>query len=508
MKKTAIMIMVITIASKMFGFLREIALSYFYGASEITDVYLIALTISGTICSFFFAAIANTFIPMYGRIEAAEGEEKANVFASNLINIGIIITIALIVFVFLFTQPIVKIFAIGFDGEMLARAVSFTRVAMISVVASSVLTVLVAYLHIKNRFAITELIGFPLNIAVIAAIIVSYRTNSGILIWGTVAATFLQLMFVMPSVYKTGFRHKPVLRFKDKYIREMMLLAMPVMIGTSVNQINTLVDRTIASSVAIGGISALSYAAKLNAVVQGIFVYSIVVVLYPSISKMASEGKLEVLKDVVIKAVLAILLIVVPATVGIMVLARPIVEIVFGQGAFDERAVIMTTGALLFYSIGMAAFGIQEVISRTFYAIQDTKTPMLNGVKAVIINIVLNLVLSRFMGIYGLALATSIAAIAGSGMLIYELRKKLGSIGLMELTRSTIKLSVASLFMGAAVYLIYIKLAVAIGMIAGLIIAIIVGIIVYATVIINIKIPEVEEVMLQVKGKLGERSKK
>ncbi len=507
MKKTAIMIMVITIASKMFGFLREIALSYFYGAAEITDVYLIALTISGTICSFFFAAIANTFIPMYGRIEAEEGEEKANIFASNLINIGVLITLGLIVFVFLFTRPIVRIFAIGFDGEMLEMAISFTRVAMISVVAASVLTVLIAYLHIKNRFAITELIGFPLNIAVIAAIVVSYRTNSGVLIWGTVAATFLQLMFVLPSVYKSGFRHKPVIRFKDKYIKEMLLLAMPVVIGTSVNQINTLVDRTLASSVAIGGISALSYAAKLNAVVQGIFVYSIVVVLYPSISKMASEGNLELLKNVVIKAVLAILLIVVPATVGFMVLARPIVEIIFGQGAFDERAIVMTSGALVFYSIGMAAFGIQEVISRTFYAIQDTKTPMLNGVKAVTINIILNLILSRFMGIYGLALATSIAAITGSGMLIYELRKKLGSIGLKELIKSTIKLSGASLIMGAAAYIIYIKLAAVTGMLIALIAAILIGILIYSVIVIFIKIPEVEEIVLQVRERLVDRTK-
>jgi len=184
----------------------------------------------------------------------------------------------------------------------------------------------------------------------------------------------------------------------------MVYIALPVIIGVSVNQINVLVDRTIASRVAEGGITALNYASRLNGFVQGIFVLSITTALYPMISKMVAESNMEGLKKSVSEAISGINLLVIPATVGSMIFAEPVVMLLFGRGKFDVEAIAMTSAALFFYSLGMLGFGLREVLSRAFYSLQDTKTPAINATIAVVMNIIPNIILSKYMGIGGLAL--------------------------------------------------------------------------------------------------------
>lgn len=139
------------------------------------------------------------------------------------------------------------------------------------------------------------------------------------------------------------------------------------MIGVSVNQINVLVDRTLASSIAVGGISALNYASRLNGFVQGMFVTTISSVMYPMISKMAAQNNMNGLKKSVSEAINIISLLVIPATVGAMVFAEPVVKLLFGRGAFDPQAISMTSDALFFYSMGMIGFGLREVLSSAFF---------------------------------------------------------------------------------------------------------------------------------------------
>lgn len=501
MKKTALIIMVITIISKLLGFGREITLSYYYGASGLTDVYLIALTIPGTLFTLFTTAIVTSYIPLYSRIMNEEGSGPAHGFTSNLLHLVMGIAILLVIFVFAFTPEIVKLLAVGFEGETLRLAVLFTRVSVFGVFASGAIAILTAYLQINNKFIIPALIGFPLNFAVIASIVISRWTNVIVLVLGTIAASFLQLLFILPSVYQSGYRHRMVFSIRDKHIKTMLIVVLPVLLGTSANQINTLVDRTLASSIAIGGISALNYADRLNDFLLGLFVLSIVAVIYPSISRMASEGRLDEFKLLVGKSVNMILLLILPASVGAMVFARPIVKLLFGNGAFDERALVMTSSALIFYAIGMAAFGVREVLSKAFYSLRDTKTPMYNAALTVILKIVLNVVLSRFMGISGLALATSISAIFCSGLLVSSLRKKIGSLGLKGILKAAVKILLASVVMGAFAYLAFRWFNNYRSANLSLLFAILVGIIVYSLLILTLKVPEVEEIIGLVKQK-------
>lgn len=502
MKKTALLLMIITILSKVIGFIRDITLSYFYGASSITDAYLISITIPSVIFGFIGAGIGTGYIPMYSKIEKLEGSEQGNNYTNNLVNILLVICTVLFLFSLTFTVPIVKLFAAGFEGETLELAVKFTRISLVGMYFTGLISIFSGYLQIKGNYIVPALIGFPMNFIIILAIILSSRGDVEMLVIGTVIATSSQVLLVLPFAYKKGYRYKPVFDIKNKHIKKMIYIALPVIIGVSVNQINVLVDRTIASSVAVGGITALNYANRLNGFVQGIFVMSITTALYPMISKMVAENNMEGLKKSVSEAISSINLLVIPATVGFMVFAEPIVILLFGRGRFDEKAISMTTIAFFFYALGMLGFGLREVLSRAFYSMQDTKTPAINASIAVLLNVILNIILSKHMGIGGLALATSISATLGTVLLFISLHKKVGAFGMKHISISFVKILGASLVMGLVAKLAFNAIIGSTGQNLALIIAIGIGALVYGVMIYFMRIEEVDALVGMVKGKI------
>jgi putative peptidoglycan lipid II flippase len=502
MKKTALILMIISIFSKLFGFTRDITLSYFYGASSISDAYLISITIPMVIFSFIGKGISTGYIPMYSKIERNNGVESANRYTNNLINILIVICTVISILGFLFTEQIVKAFASGFEGDALILAVKFTKISLLGIYFTGLVYIFNGFLQLKGNYTIPALVGFPLNFFIITSIFLSSKTSILILSVGSVIATASQLILVLVFAYKRSYRYKFILDKKDEHIKTMMYIALPVIAGVSVNQINVLVDRTLASQIAIGGISALNYANRLNGFVQGIFVLSIATVMYPMISKMAAENNIIGLKKILADSISSINLLVLPATIGSMIFAEPVVRLLFGRGAFDSQAVSMTSYALFFYSIGMIGFGLREVLSRAFYSLQDTKTPMINAAIAMIMNIILNIVLSKFLGIGGLALATSISAIFCTVLLFISLRRKIGSFGMKNISISFIKILCASLVMGVIAKISYNTLINSINDNFSLILSIGIGAITYLIIIYFMKIEEVDIMVNAVKKKL------
>ncbi|NMA82991.1 MAG: murein biosynthesis integral membrane protein MurJ, partial [Epulopiscium sp.] len=374
MKKTALLLMIITILSKLLGFGRDMILAYFYGASSISDAYLISLTIPSAIFGFIGAGITTGYIPMYSKIEKEYGVKEGNKYTNNLVNILILICTIIVAFGLLFTEPLVKLFASGFEGETLRIAIQFTKIGLVGIYFTGLISVFVGFLQLKGNYAVPALIGFPMNFFIIISIYLSTNMNVAVLAIGSTLGIAAQLLLLLPFAYKKGYRYRFIFDIKDKHMINMVYVALPVIIGVSVNQINVLVDRTIASSIAEGGISALNYANKMNGFIQGIFVLSISTAMYPMISKMAADKNMDGLKQSVSEAISGINLLVIPATIGAMIFAEPVVRLLFGRGAFDPEAIELTSSALFFYSIGMIGFGLRDVLSRAFYSLQDTKT--------------------------------------------------------------------------------------------------------------------------------------
>ena len=505
MKKTAFILMMITILSKVFGFVRDITLSYFYGTTNISDAYLISQTIPTAIFGFIGAGITTGYIPMYTSIEKMKGSEEGNRYTNNLIHILIVLCTVIVVFGFIFTEPLVKLFASGFEGETLQMAVRFTKINLVGIYFTGLISVFTGFLQFKGNYVVPALIGFPMNIFVIVSIYLSTYRDINVLVIGTVLGTIFQFLLLYPFARKKGYRYRWIFDIKDPYIVKMAYIALPIIIGVSVNQINVLVDRTLASSIIEGGITALDYASKLNGFIQGIFVLSISTAMYPLISRMGAERNTDGFKKTVSEAISIVNLLVIPATIGAMVFAKPIVILLFNRGAFDAKAIELTSEALFFYSVGMVGFGLRDVLSRAFYSLQDTKTPAINAGIAMIINVILNIILSRFLGIGGLAFATSISAIICTVLLFISLRKKVGAFGMKAITISFVKITSASLLMGVVARFSFLFLTPYLRPNGALLISVGIGVIIYFIMIYWLKVDEIKKMIQLLKEKVISR---
>lgn len=508
MRRTVIVLMVLTIISKITGFGREITLSYFFGASNVSDAYLISLTIPTVIFAFIGVGLKTTYIPMYSRVLHQKGIQAANEFTNNVVSFLFILCSVIVIFVFGFTEFVVKLFASGFHGETLELAIVLTRISIFSIYFIGLNYIYEAYLQVKNMFIIPALVGIPLNIIVIISIIIGYELDYKILAYGQVLAVASQLLLLIPTIYKKGYKFKLIFKAKDENIKKMILLSLPVVMGTSLDQINKLIDKTLASRITEGGISSLVYANKLNLFIIGIFVLTISTVLYPKITKMAEEKNIKRLKKSLANSIGAVSFLILPIMVGSMLFAEQIVTLLYGRGAFNSENITSTSSALFYYTIGMLGFGYREILSKVFYSLQDTKTPTYNAALGIIINIILNIVLSRYMGINGLALATSLATTITAVLLYFKLRKKIGDFGLKESLVSLIKVLLASIVSGLLSYFVYQFLIIYINLNLSLILSVSLAALIYFKILLLIRLEDVNLLLNEIKEKIYEKFSK
>lgn len=508
--KATFSLMIITMLSKCLGFTRELVLGAAYGASEYSDIYIVAMNIPNVLFSTIGAALATTFIPLYYENYNLGGEARALKYTNNMFNIVILLGFVLSVIAFIFAKPLTKIFAIGFDGEKLNMAINFTRIMIFGgliIIANNIATSL---LQIKSKFTTTGFVGLPYNIIIIISIILSIKINIYILPVGTLIAMLSQFLIQYVVIYKNGYRYRYILNVKDEYVRKVIWLVGPVFIGVAVNQINAMIDRTLASTLIDGSISALNYANRLNGFVMGIFIVTLGSVIYPMLSKLSSENDKSKFIESIYKSVNIVILLVIPITIGAIVLSLPIVKLLFERGAFDKNATYMTASALVFYSLGMVSFGLRDILGKVFYSLQDTKTPMLNGAIAMIVNIILNLILVKAMGHTGLAFATSISATICIIFLFISLKKKVGYFGEDKIAITTIKSLIASIFMGIVTLVFYRNISLFLGNgfineIISLIGSILLGASVYGIIAILLKVEELNFILNLVKDKMKNR---
>jgi putative peptidoglycan lipid II flippase len=453
--KATMGLMLATMIAKVLGFGRELVLASSYGTSMYSDAYLTAVNIPLVIFAILGSTLNAVFIPMYFNVNERLGEKSALKFTNNIFNIVVAISIILAILGMTFTEPLVKVFAMGFVGKTLEVTIEFTRVMMLGVVFTGLSYVMTSYLQIKNNFAIPGLISVPRNIITIASIILSVKYGPNVMIWGTLLGVLSEYLFQLPFALKNGYKHQRYINFKDESIKKLIILIGPVLIGVAVNQVNMTVDRTLASTLTEGSISALNYANKLNSFIMALFITSISIVIYPKLSKLYSEKNMDEFIEPVYKCINAVILLILPITVGAVVLATPIVKILFERGAFDSRATKMTAIALIMYSIGIIGIGLRDILGKVFYSLQDTRTPMINGIIAMSMNMILNIILIKHMKIAGIAFSTSLSSIVCVLLLFRSLKKKIGYYGQDKILSTTFKSSIAALVMGVVVYFTY-----------------------------------------------------
>ena len=504
---SAVALMGVTFISKILGFARDVVLASSYGAGVVSDSYLMALNIPTVVFVMISTALATSFIPMYTEINENKGKDEALKFTSNVISIVLLISLAIIALGIIFTEPLVKLFAMGFEGERLALTVSFTKVFMLGVGFVGITYIVKSYLEINNRFVVTGLMPLPYNILILISIIISVKYGTKVLAIGTLIALFSQLLVQLPFAFKEGFKYKPSIDLKDENLKKMALLIAPMLLGASVNQLNSLIDKNLASTLAAGSLSAMNYAYKLNIFVTGMFIASITSVVYPLFSRLTSSNNIEELKKAITTSINSVLLIIVPVSIGAFVLAEPIVQVLFERGEFSHNSTVITAGVLAAYAVGMLATGVRDVLVRVFYSLKDTKTPMRNSIICVGFNIVFNIILIKYFGVAGLALGSSLSAIVAVVFLTINLRKQIGRFNGKLMVSTFIKTMTAGAVMALAVISTY-NLIVGLHQKIALFGSIGIGAIVYGVMVFVLKVDACKYVIDIIKEKINRKKAK
>lgn len=492
--KSAINIMIFVLLSKLLGFFRDIIMASKFGSGYETDAYFVASTACDFIIGIIGYAISITMIPFFSSMRedtngrhakekllltmsaidfrffniagnrnkisftsqyALDSRANRNNYMNNILNITILFALTITIITWICSPLIIKILAKGFIGQQFLLAVTLSRIGSPMIILMACTSVFTGFLHGNEKFNATAAIGIPYNMVFIVFLIF-FSNRFGIkgLMVASIIAVLTQLLLLITSAYKLKFSYKVKIDFKDKNLRDTCYLIFPIVLGSMVDKINTIIDKTLASELVQGSISALNYANRINSLILSAFVMTITTVIYPMLSKEFADKNVKYAKAILKKSMNVILIIVIPTTIGIIVLAFPIIRLLFERGAFDSNATKMTSLALIAYSFGLVGVSLRNIFNKAFYSLKDTKAPMKNGVLAIAINIILNLILIKPMAHIGLALATSIAEICGAILLFLSLRKRIGSIGIKYYTIYITKLGICAGVMGIVVYFI------------------------------------------------------
>jgi putative peptidoglycan lipid II flippase len=432
----SLILMLVTIVSKVFGLLREIALSYVYGTGKIADAFLVSFFIPSILINGINLGIATGFIPVYSKIKNTQGRSVADKFTNNVVNLTLILSTVFTVLALIFAREIMRLAAIGLEGEVFNQAVFFARMVMISIIFASVAGVYRGYLQTYKLFNVTVASSIIMNIVIIMSIIISGKTDYKTLGIGTGIGMSLQYLIFIPGLLSTGYRYDRVLDLKDKNLPIINRLAIPVLLGVLVNEVNIIVDKAIASTLEVGAISSLNYSSGVQEFVVGVVIISIITVRYTDMSTLAARGELERLQENYNYTLKNNLFLVIPATLGLMVFSKEIISLLFFRGAFDLSSLEITSRALLYYSLGITGIALNSIGQRVFYSLKQIREPVILSILSVFLNIGLNLWLSKIFGITGLAMGTSISmTITGLACVIW-----LGIKGI-ELSREILAMS-------------------------------------------------------------------
>ena len=507
--KAAVGLMFATLLSKVLGFGRELALAGAYGASSYSDAFLVSLNIPTVIFSVIGTSLGTAFIPLYWEVHKNKGDEGALQFTNNVLNVVVSICLAFSILGIIFAEQIVTLFAFGFEPETFKIAVFYTRIMLLGLTCLGMNYMMSAYLQVKENFVVPGLMAIPYNIILISTIIISAKINPNLLAVGALIGLSSQVLFQLPFAIKQKYRYKFTYNLKDEYLKKMLWLVLPVLAGVAVNQVNAIVDKSLASTLVEGSISALNYGNRLVQFVLGIFIVSISTVVYPLLSKLSNEENTQLFNKTITTSINTVALLVLPVSAGAITLATPVVQLLFERGAFDSNATQMTVAALVCYSIGIIGFGLRDILGKVFYSLKDTKTPMRNGAFCMLLNIAMNITFIKVFdfGHAGLALATSISSIICIILLLFSLYRKIGDFGIKDTLIVFIKVIILSIIMAIAVKFTYSGASNILGsgfiqQALSLVLSVIVGVIVYGFGVYIAKIEEINMILDKVKSRI------
>ncbi len=426
LKSTAI-VSLMTLVSRVSGLVRDVVMANVLGSSGLADGFFVAFRIPNFLRRIFGeGAFSQAFIPIFSEL-TAQNTLEAKRFVNASAGMLALVTFVLSVLGMIFAPFLVSLYAYGYvdKPEQFQITVDALRIMFPYLFCISLVAMSAGILNTQNKFAIPAVTPVLLNICMILAmwLLVPHMNNAAqALAVGVLIAGVVQLLFQVPSLLKEGYLPTFKIDTKNEATRRVFKLMLPAVFSVSVAQVNMFVNTVLASFLVTGSVSWLYYSDRLMEFPVGVFGIALATVVLPSLSKEQASGDASHFSNMMDWALRWVVVIAVPATLALYVLAVPLLSTIFQYNAFTVSDVQMSALALKAFSVGVCGFIFVKVLAPGFFARQDTKTPMKIGVVAVGVNVILSVILVRFLQHTGLALAVSIAAWVNAGLLFITLR--------------------------------------------------------------------------------------
>lgn len=447
-----------TIISRIMGMVRDMVVSRLFGAGFATDAFFAAFQIPNMLRRFFAeGALTSAFVPTFSEWYTQKGEEEARELANVCFTLLTIVMAVITLLGVIFSPVIVHLMFPGFKAEpakmeltILLNRLMFPYIFLVSLVA-----LCMGILNTVRHFFTPAISTVFLNISMIlCAVFLHSRFQIPIvaLAVGVLLGGVLQLLLQIPVLYRKGFPLRLRFDLKHPAVRRIALLMGPSVFGVGVYYLNITVGAILASFLPQGSVSYLYYAQRLFEFPQGIFTVSVAQAVLPSMSRQAAAGDMDALKESLSFGLKLTLFITIPAMAGLLICSTPIFSLIFMGGAFDYAKAQQCAVALFYYSLGLSLVALVRVLVPAFYALKDTRTPVLTAFIAFVLNLCFSLVLMGPLKHGGLALASTLSALGNMVLLLYFLRKKIGPFGGRGILIAGGKAVVASIPMSFAVY--------------------------------------------------------
>ena len=457
--KAVSFMMLITLVGKVLGLVREQLLAANYGGGTEATAFMLASMMPRTFFDAIFAsAISASFIPVFNEYLQTKGKEAAFALSNRFITLMGLVTLLMTILGEVFTEKFVWLFASGTSAEAVALAMPLTRMIFPTIFFTGIAFSFVGILQSLDEFNIPAALSVASNLVIILYYIF---LNKRFGIYGLAVAFFigwaLQALMQVPSLWKKGYHYRPSFIFFDKGIQKILFLMLPVMVSTWVQPINLVINTQFASHLYDGeiGITSLQYANNLYIIIVGVFVLAIANLIFPKLSRMTGADAERDFGQTVKVTLRSMMFFLIPMMVGLMVLSKPIVRLMYERGNFGKMGTDLTAMALCFFSVGMIGYGIQTILSRAFYAKQDGKMPFYSGIFSIGINALLCWLFVDKMKLGGLALASAISSNVAALILFVPTVKKYPHILDKALLRSLCKMVFSALVMFVCVKISY-----------------------------------------------------
>ena len=463
--RAASIVMVAFALSRVLGLVRQMVIAGQFGTGVEMDAYQAAFRLPDLLFQLMAGgALGSAFIPTFTGYLTRGDRAGARHLVSAIINLVLVIlTLTAVVGALVAPWLVEWIIAPGFDAPTTALTVRLMRVMLISSVIFGVSGVLMGALNAHQHFLLPAVAPMLYNLSIIGGTLF-LAPSMGVmgLAAGVVVGSALHLLVQVPGLIHFDVRYKPVLTVQDPGVREVARLMGPRVLGLAVVQLNFLVNTNLASRLGEGAVSAINFAWLLMLLPQGVFAQAVATAAFPTFAKQVARGERAAMRSALAATLRAIFALSLPAAVGLAVLRGPLIAMLFERGAFGETSTDLVAWALLFYALGLVAHAGLEIVARAFYALHDTKTPLLIGGGAMLLNVALSLALPPLFESLGwlphggLALANSLATTLELLGLLWIIRGRLQGLeeqrSRLTILRSTAAAALMGLALGALLW--------------------------------------------------------